>query len=136
MKRLSTPSSSHLFCTAHRILPLLTTSSRFQSFHVSSVNHAIPLPTTATGPPPSPPISAKDVQINRRQRQGELLKHSQALRAGQKNADGKLKRRFWKDVSVQTDSGTVSFTIDLTDSTKRACLSSYHLLRSSTDLRL
>ena len=115
MKRLSTPSFFSIFCIVHRTSSILTTRSRFQSLHISSTNHAIPLPTTATGPPPSPPISANEVKIIRRQRQAELLRHGRDLRAGQKNSSGNLKKRFWKDVSVQTDSGTTSFTSALTD---------------------
>lgn len=100
MQRLS----SCLFCIPHRTLSLLNQSGS-RSLHISSSLNAVALPHTATGPPPSAPVSATSEQIVRRQRRAELLKHGQNLRAGQSNPEDTLKKRFWKDVNVKTDSG-------------------------------
>ncbi|KAI9783340.1 MAG: ATP synthase complex assembly protein atp12 [Geoglossum umbratile] len=58
----------------------------------------------AHGPPPKPPIPATTPQedrIARRQRQAELIKQGQELRASERSKDsGGVKKRFWKDVKV------------------------------------
>lgn len=100
MQRLS----SSLFCTSHRTLPCLTLSGS-HSLHVSSRQNAVALPITATGPPPAAPVSATSEQIVRRQRRAKLLQHGQSLRADQTHSEDRLKKRFWKDVNVKTDSG-------------------------------
>lgn len=104
MKRLCTLSSSLSLRTSHRTLPLVIRATS-HALHVSSPNNAVPLPTTATGPPPAAPVSANDEKIIRRQRQAELLRH---VRDSQVKPASGLKKRFWKDVSVKTDSGTFS----------------------------
>lgn len=106
MQRLS----SSLFCTSHRTLPPLTLSGS-HSLHLSSRQNAVALPITATGPPPSTPVSAISEQIVRRQRRAELLRHGQSLRADQTMSEDRLKKRFWKDVNVKTDSGMFSLLI-------------------------
>lgn len=106
MQRLS----SSLFCTSHRTLPPLTLSGS-HSLHLSSRQNAVALPITATGPPPSAPVSAISEQIVRRQRRAELLRHGQSLRADQTQPVDRLKKRFWKDVNVKTDSGMSSLLI-------------------------
>jgi hypothetical protein len=100
--------------------PLATSSSPFyriwaferqRCFLHESVPHpANPLPIVATGPPPAPPqpsVSELRERLDRRRRQAELLKESQALKG--KGLSGKprevLKRRFWKDVNVQQTPG-------------------------------
>lgn len=100
MQRLS----SSLFCTSRQTLPLLTLSGS-RSLHISSPQNAVALPITATGPPPSAPVSATSDQIARRRRRAELLKHGRNLRADQTQPEDRLKKRFWKDVNVKTDSG-------------------------------
>ncbi|MCJ1344746.1 ATP synthase complex assembly protein atp12, partial [Peltigera leucophlebia] len=108
MQRLS----SSLFCTSRRTLPLLTLSGS-RSLHISSPQNAVALPITATGPPPSAPVSATSDQIARRRRRAELLKHGRNLRADQTQPEDRLKKRFWKDVNVKTDSeGTHTIHLD------------------------
>ena len=43
--------------------------------------------------------------MDRRRWQAELLKRGQDVRTDQKKPGGALKKRFWKDVNVQIDSG-------------------------------
>ena len=105
MQRLS----SSLFCASHRTLPCLTLSGS-HCLHVSSRPKAVALPITATGPPPAAPISATSELIVRRQRRAELLKHGKSLRADQSSPENRLKKRFWKDVNVKTDSGMFSLS--------------------------
>lgn len=74
--------------------------------HTGRPLFATPLPMTATGPPPSAPLpsaSQYGEKLDRRRRQAELLKHGQSLRASQEKPGNAMKKRFWKDVSVQTD---------------------------------
>lgn len=103
--------SSSLFSKAHRTIPSLSLRSKSQSLHISSPGNAIPLPITATGPPPSVPVPANSEQKNRRKLQAALNEHRQNLKndrtklTTQAKSGDKLKKRFWKDVSVRTDSG-------------------------------
>ena len=110
MKRLvKHPSSSPLFCTSNRTIPLLTPLSLTQCLHNTTPNPATPLPITAAGPPPSAPLPAVSQygqRVDRRRRQAELLKKGQDLRASHMKPGSAMKKRFWKDVSVKTIPGT------------------------------
>lgn len=104
-------SSSSLFCKAHRTVPSLPLRLKFQTFHTSFPNDATVLPITIIGPPPAPPVPAIREQKTRRKLQAALTEHRQNLKNDRtqpttpaKPGD-KLKKRFWKDVSVKTDSG-------------------------------
>lgn len=107
MKRSVHSASSSLFYTSHRTIPI-PFSPFSQCLHTTIPQAATPLPVTATGPPPSAPIPAASQygeRVDRRRKQAELLKRGQDLRASQMKPGTAMKKRFWKDVSVQTDDG-------------------------------
>ena len=109
MKRISPLATSSLFCTSHRTVPFVTPNALFQCLHTTAPISATPLPTTAPGPPPPAPVPAASQygeRVDRRRRQAELLKRGQDLRASHMKPGTAMKKRFWKDVSVQTDNGT------------------------------
>ena len=88
-------------------LPLYA-SPLYSCLHTSSRCAANPLPDTAAGPPPSAPIPAASQygeRVDRRRRQAELLKRGQDLRASHMKPGSAMKKRFWKDVTVKSDSG-------------------------------
>lgn len=80
----------------------------YQCMHTTAPRPAIPLPVTATGPPPPAPLPAASQhgqRVDRRRRQAELLKKGQDMRASNMKPGTAMKKRFWKDVSVQADNG-------------------------------
>ena len=80
----------------------------YRSLHASSPTAATPFPITATGPPPSAPIPAASQygeRVDRRRRQAQMLQRGQEHRMDQANPCHAMKRRFWKDVTVQINSG-------------------------------
>lgn len=89
-----------------------TNSSRLpfaRCIHSSPSTSANPLPITGTGPAPAPPVPAASQygeRVERRRRQAEMIKQSQAARQAQVTKPvTALKKRFWKHVSVQTAPG-------------------------------
>lgn len=103
MKRIQSLLTSPLFCTSKRTPP------SFQCLHTTPSHHAVPLPITATGPPPSAPVPAASEygeRAERRRRQAELLKRGQDLRTSHMKPGSALKKRFWKDVIVKATDGT------------------------------
>ncbi|KAH0555833.1 hypothetical protein GP486_006220 [Trichoglossum hirsutum] len=80
--------------------------------HTTNPAPATPLPVTAHGPPPKPPIpttTLREDRIARRQRQAEQAKQRQQEPHGvrdQKDSGG-LRKRFWKDVKVHETPGYV-----------------------------
>lgn len=113
LKLVLNSASSSLFSKAYRTVPSLSLRSKIQSLHISALNNAITLPFTATGLPPPPPVpmNSHSQQKTRRKLQVALTEHRQNLKNDRtplstpaKPAD-KLKKRFWEDVSVRTDSG-------------------------------
>ena len=108
MKRIASLASSPLFHTPHRTVPSPCRPTLLQCLHTTSPRVATPLPITATGPPPAAPQPAAShygERVDRRRRQAELLKRGQDMRAGHMKPGTAIKKRFWKDVSVQTDEG-------------------------------
>ena len=108
MKSPSLRPTYNLFCASHRPLPNLSQSPLVQFLHITTPKPATPLPITAAGPPPSPPVPAASQygeRVDRRRRQAELLKRGQDLRANQMKPGTAMKKRFWKDVSVKTMPG-------------------------------
>ena len=77
--------------------------------HSSPSVFANPLPITGTGPAPAPPLPAAGQygeRVERRRRQAEMIQQSQAARQPQATKPtASLKKRFWKDVSVETTAG-------------------------------
>lgn len=83
-----------------------------QCLHTTPARSATPLPITATGPPPPAPmpaVSQHGERADRRRRQAELLKRGQDMRASHMKPGTAMKKRFWKDVVVQTDNGMLLF---------------------------
>ena len=100
----------------HNRLPPLRALPFCRCLHRSSPYAAIPLPSTAAGPPPSAPIPAASQygeRVDRRRRQAEMLKKGQELRSNQEKPGNAMKKRFWKDVFVKTDLGMTVGTVDL-----------------------
>ena len=109
MKRCKVLFSTPSFCSNIRTAPSKVSSSLSQCIHTTLPKNANPLPITATGPPPAAPIPAASQygeRVDRRRKQAELLKKGQDLRASQMKPGTAMKKRFWKDVSVQTDDRT------------------------------
>ena len=98
--------SASFFTTQSRTL-YRTSSSQSQLIHTTSRRIATPLPITATGPPPAAPVptSQHGDKVDRRRQQADLIRRGQELRATQTKPNAAMKKRFWKDVSVQTDDG-------------------------------
>ena len=102
MKRIAALASSPLFHSSYRTVALL------QCLHTTSSRVATALPITAPGPPPrapQPAASQYGERVDRRRRQAELLKRGQDMRTSQMKPGTAIIKRFWKDVSVQTDDG-------------------------------
>ena len=81
---------------------------QLQCLHTTVPRVATPLPITATGPPPpapQPAASQYGERVDRRRRQAELLKRGQDMRATQTKPGTAIKKRFWKNVSVERDDG-------------------------------
>ena len=109
MNRVAFLASSPLFYTSHRTVPYTCPLALLQWLHTTSPRVATPLPITATGPPPAAPQPAASQygeRVDRRRRQAELLKRGQDFRTSHMKPGTAMKKRFWKDVSVQTDDGT------------------------------
>ena len=108
MKRIAPLPSSLLFYTSYRNVPSPCPPALLQCLHTTPPRVATPLPITATGPPPAAPQPAASQygeRVDRRRRQAELLKRGQDMRASHMKPGTAIKKRFWKDVSVQTDDG-------------------------------
>ena len=108
MKRLARLASSPLSYTSYTTVPIPCSPALLQCLHTTSAQAATPLPITATGPPPAAPQPAASQygeRVDRRRRQAELLKRGQDMRASQMKPGTAIKKRFWKDVSVETDDG-------------------------------
>ena len=75
----------------------------YRAIHTSRWLRAAILPLTATGPPPAAPVPAASQhgeRIERRRRQAAILWEAQGSRDTSRNAKISLKKRFWKDVTV------------------------------------
>ena len=104
-KRIVSLASSPL---VYKHLPFPCPPPHPRCLHTTVPRLATPLPITATGPPPAAPQPAAShygERVDRRRRQAELLKRGQDMRASQTKPGTAIKKRFWKDVSVQTDEG-------------------------------
>ena len=109
MPRLA-PSSSFKNSISIAYRPSLKPIYFPQCIHTTSFKPANPLPILAAGPPPAAPLpsaSQYGERMDRKRRQAELLKRGQDLCTSQQPSKpgSALKRRFWKDVSVQTAPG-------------------------------
>lgn len=114
MKRLAPLTSSPLFCTTNCDTLLVSRAPLRRCLHTTSLRPATPLPLTATGPPPAAPrpsASQYGERVERRRRQAELLKKGQDLRSSQMKPGSAMKKRFWKNVIVQRDEGTLSSSL-------------------------
>ena len=105
-KRIAHSPSFHTF---YRNVPSRFSPAHIQCLHTTIPRAATPLPITATGPPPAAPQPAASQygeRVDRRRRQADLLKRGQDMRVSQTKPGTAIKKRFWKDVSVQRDDGT------------------------------
>ena len=93
--------------TTDRSLSIAASQSR-RRFHISQAARANPLSVTQPGPPPSAPlpkVSQYGEQVDRRRRQAQLIRQGQELRTSQVKPSSSLKKRFWKDVRIETEAG-------------------------------
>jgi len=107
MKRITYLTFSLLSITSRQYIPPIPIPLS-QCLHTTARRTATPLPVTATGPPPPAPVPAASQygeRVDRRRRQAELLKRGQDMRASHMKPGTAMKKRFWKDVSLQTDNG-------------------------------
>ncbi|KAL8733116.1 MAG: hypothetical protein Q9166_002308 [cf. Caloplaca sp. 2 TL-2023] len=68
---------------------------------------AVPFSITQPGPPPTAPLPAASQygeRIDRRRRRAELIKKGQDMRTEQLKPGSAMKKRFWKDVGIETNS--------------------------------
>ncbi|KAK5656210.1 hypothetical protein OQA88_4971 [Cercophora sp. LCS_1] len=100
----------------------LTCRVRSRALHRPASQPAKVVPVYGTGPPPEPPTPAPEysdatARIARRRRQAKLLKQAKEVRtaaaakASSTEPTG-LKRRFWKDVSVEEVDGALQIHLD------------------------
>ncbi|KAI5464270.1 hypothetical protein BGZ63DRAFT_377326 [Mariannaea sp. PMI_226] len=100
-----------------RLAPrLISTPVTVRSIHSTIAKPANVAPIVGTGPPPEAPTPAAEnlhQRIARRRRQAEMLKHALELRnAKTGKVTGGLKKRFWKEVSVQEVDGALQVHLD------------------------
>lgn len=101
------------------VRPLLTRRPvAARLIHNNTSQPANVVPVYGTGPPPEPPVPAKDhvdSRVARRRRQAEMLRQAKDLRAAASTAagakksgdrSGLLKKRFWQHVYVKEVDGT------------------------------
>ena len=114
MQRIVPLQPSPLLRISHKTVSNPRFPALVQCLHTTTPRIANPLPITATGPPPAAPQPAASQygeQVDRRRRQAELLKRGQDMRATHMKPGTAIKRRFWKDVSVQTDDGMTDLSV-------------------------
>lgn len=78
--------------------------------HQTGLEQATALPVTTPGPPPPPPASSGPQyreRIARQRQRNEILRRGHALPTKSTTAQVPLRRRFWKDVTVQEAPGAV-----------------------------
>ncbi|KAL2757752.1 hypothetical protein ACRALDRAFT_1061063 [Sodiomyces alcalophilus JCM 7366] len=124
---LSRPRPAAVFAVPRRVAtasPATPATTRLVSSTVTK--HADVAPIVGTGPPPAPPQPAAEfakdagprnaddvaARIARRRKQAEILKAAREIRSSAAAKSGGVKRRFWKDVSVQEVDGALQVHLD------------------------
>ncbi|PNY26053.1 Protein atp12, mitochondrial [Tolypocladium capitatum] len=98
-----------------RLLPqVFNCPPNARSIHSTVAKAASVAPVVGTGPPPAPPAPTERVneRVERRKRQAELLKTAKVIRNARDGKSTTLKRRFWKDVSIQEVDGALQVHLD------------------------
>ncbi|EQL01744.1 ATP12 ATPase family protein [Ophiocordyceps sinensis CO18] len=92
-----------------RLLPrAVNGSTNARPMHSSAAQAAKVVPIVGTGPPPEPPLPVarpSNDRIERRKRQAELLRATRVIRNADSGKVTTLRKRFWKDVSVNEVNG-------------------------------
>ncbi|OAA45044.1 ATP12 ATPase family protein [Metarhizium rileyi] len=86
-----------------------------RTMHATAYKAAKVAPVLGTGPPPEPPTPAvrnMSERIERRRKQAEMLKQAKAIRNAKDGKTTVLRKRFWKDVSVQEVQGALQIHLD------------------------
>lgn len=81
-----------------------------RTIHATAFRAANVAPVLGTGPPPEPPTpTARNTneRIERRHKQADLLKQAKVIRNAKDGKSTTLRKRFWKDVTVQEVDGMV-----------------------------
>ncbi|KYK59860.1 ATP12 ATPase family protein [Drechmeria coniospora] len=100
-----------------RLLPraLHGTVQPTRAIHSTIARAAQVAPVLGTGPPPEPPTEAVrslNERIERRKRQAEMLKTAKVIRNAKDGKATTLRKRFWKDTSVQQVDGALQVFLD------------------------
>ncbi|POR39688.1 Protein atp12, mitochondrial [Tolypocladium paradoxum] len=99
-----------------RLLPqAFNCPSHARPIHSTIAKAANVAPVVGTGPPPPPPAPTErtvNERVERRKRQAELLKTVKVIRNAKDGKSTTLKRRFWKDVSIQEVNGALQVHLD------------------------
>ncbi|KHN98712.1 ATP12 ATPase family protein [Metarhizium album ARSEF 1941] len=90
-----------------------------RTLHSTASRAANVAPILGTGPPPPPPpptptpaVRNMNERIERRRKQAELLKQAKVIRTAKDGRSTTLRKRFWKDVSVQEVDGALQIHLD------------------------
>ena len=114
MQRIVPLQPSPLLLISHKITSNPYVPALVRCLETTTSRNANPLPITATGPPPAAPQPAASQygeRVDRRRRQAELLKRGQDMRATHMKPGTAIRKRFWKDVSVQKDDGMTDLSV-------------------------
>ncbi|KAJ6444063.1 ATP12 ATPase family protein [Purpureocillium lavendulum] len=99
-----------------RLLPrTIKGPSAVRSFHSSIPAAANVAPILGTGPPPEPPTpEARNIneRVARRKKQAEMLKAAKVIRNSKDGKQTTLRKRFWKEASVQEVDGALQVFLD------------------------
>ncbi|OAQ68641.1 ATP12 ATPase family protein [Pochonia chlamydosporia 170] len=93
----------------------ISTTINSRMMHATASKAANVAPILGTGPPPEPPTPAvrnMNERIERRRKQAELLKQAKVIRNAKDGKSTTLRKRFWKEVSVQEVDGALQINLD------------------------
>jgi hypothetical protein len=80
-----------------------------RTIHITASKAANVAPVLGTGPPPEPPTpEVRNIheRVERRRKQAELLKQAKVIRNAKDGKTTTLRKRFWKEVTVQEVDGS------------------------------
>lgn len=120
------PTATMSSLTRLRLLPLRPAAARVcsRAIHTSPPHPAKVEPIYGTGPPPDPPVPTEitpaSLRLARRKKQAQMLLHAKDIRAaaasaktpGSNTAPSGLRKRFWKNVTVQPVDGALEIHLD------------------------
>ncbi|KID89386.1 ATP12 ATPase family protein [Metarhizium guizhouense ARSEF 977] len=93
----------------------ISTPIHTRPLHATTYKAASVASVLGTGPPPEPPTPAvrnMNERIERRRKQAELLKQAKVIRNAKDGKTTALRKRLWKEVSVQEVDGALQIHLD------------------------